>query len=98
MEIAPIYIIKKIMAKNSIFNEINITIILKKTKINPNNEYIGLLYIIMDRLNQTAQKGTKTLYKIFIKFRNNQNKCIEKLKKAVSGKLVYNICNNVATI
>jgi hypothetical protein len=42
----------------------------------------------MDKLNQMAQNGTNTLYKTFIKFRNNQNKCIEKLKKTVSGILV----------
>jgi hypothetical protein len=58
---------------------------------------MGLLYIIIDKLNQIAQNGTNTLYKIFIKFRNNQNKCIEKLKKTVSGILVYSICNEVAT-
>jgi hypothetical protein len=76
------------MARNSIFSEIRIIIILKKTKINANNEYIGLLYIIIDKPNQTAQNGTNILYKTFIKFIINQNKCIEKLKKAVSGILV----------
>ena len=52
---------------------------------------------MIDELNQTTQNGINILYTMFIKFKDNQNKCSIKFKNAISGILLYNICNKVTT-